>query len=335
MSRLTTDRPAIDVVAVGEALVDLTQVDVGNQGVALYERNPGGAPANFSAAAAKLGLATTFVGAVGDDPQGHFVVDTLRDCGVDTSAVVFRNDACTTLAFATFDPASEEYAYSFVRKPGADQLLRPQDISDELLARTRVLHVGTFSLTAEPVGGTVLDAVGRARDLGRLVSCDVNYRPHVWNSEKEARVRILELVARCDLLKVSEEEARLLCSGDVTELLERGPRLVAITRGHAGALLATHAGVVEVDAFAARQVLDTTGAGDSFWGATLAWLLREGRVEGIADVERLTLDDLATCGSYACAAASLSVERPGGMTSSPTMLEVAERLNERIAGGLG
>lgn len=334
MNQPVTVRPPFDIIAMGEALVDLTQVDVDSQGVALYERNPGGAPANLSAAAAKLGLATAFVGVVGDDSQGHFVLDALRDCGVRVDTAVYTTDACTTLAFATFDSAHEEYTYSFVRKPGADQLLKPQDLPNELLARTRVLHVGTFSLTAEPARGTVLDAVGRAHDLGCLVSCDVNYRSHVWENAERARTEARGLIGHCDLLKVSEEEAHLLCgdSADLAraavDLLDCGPCLVAITRGHAGALLATRAGIVEVDAFVARQVLDTTGAGDSFWGATLAWLLREGRVAARADVERLTLDDLATCGSYACAAASLSVERPGGMTSSPTMLEVAERLVE-------
>lgn len=327
------NQPSIDLIALGEALVDLTQVDVTPAGVALYERNPGGAPANLAAAAAKLGLNALFVGAVGDDPQGRFVADTLRSCGVNTSAMVFTREAYTTLAFATFDEDREGYTYSFVRHPGADELLKPSDLPNATIEHARILHVGTLSLTNDPCRSTVLDAVQRASQLHTLVSCDVNYRAHAWSCPEDAIQAAYALMANANLLKVSEEEAYLLC-GQVpleeaaAQLLAQGPQLVAITLAQAGALLATASHCVWVDALPVANAIDTTGAGDSFWGACLTWLLREGRVTSGEDLSHLSATDLAACGAYGCAAASITVERPGGMTSSPTMLEVADRLTQ-------
>lgn len=149
--------PFYDLVSVGEILVDLTQVGVNEYGVALYERNPGGAPANLAAAVAKLGLAAAFVGTVGSDPMGAFLIETLRSCGVDTGLACRTDEACTTLAFATLDPATDGFSYSFVRKPGADQLLRRSELPALLPQAARVLHLGTLSLTDEPSRGTVLD----------------------------------------------------------------------------------------------------------------------------------------------------------------------------------
>lgn len=326
-----TSLPTYDVVCVGEVLVDLTQVGTDGRGVALYERNPGGAPANLAAAVAKLGLAAAFVGAVGNDPMGNFLVETLGDCGVDTGLVRRTDEACTTMAFATLDPTTDGFSYSFVRKPGADQLLRRSDLPALLPRATRVLHLGTLSLTDEPSRGTVLGVARETQTAGTLVSCDANLRPHAWRSADDMLRETLGLVAHADLLKVSEEEALLLSgSADLAQAVERllalGPRLVAVTLAQNGAFLATSSASAQVEAFSSVEVLDTTGAGDSFWGACLAWLVREAEVRTREDAERLGAEQLRACAHFGCAAASITVERPGGMTSSPTAEEVAARL---------
>ncbi len=370
--------PSYAVVSVGEILVDLTQVGTNEYGVALYERNPGGAPANLAAAVAKLGLPTAFVGTVGNDPMGGFLIQALQGCDVDTRLVTHTDEACTTMAFATMDPATDGFTYSFVRKPGADQLLRRADLpqalpqatrilhlgtlsltdepsrstvlaladvrkpgADQLLRRadlpqalpqaTRILHLGTLSLTDEPSRSTVLALADEARAGGTLVSCDANARPHAWPSLDDALRETLRLIERTDLLKVSEEEACLLCATNdlaraAEHLLGLGPRLVAITLAQNGALLVTPTASAQVEAFSPVEVLDTTGAGDSFWGACLTWLVREARVRTREDVARLDADRLRSCARYGCTAASITVERPGGMTSSPTADEVATRL---------
>ena len=323
--------PFYDLVSVGEILVDLTQVGVNEYGVALYERNPGGAPANLAAAVAKLGLAAAFVGTVGSDPMGAFLIETLRSCGVDTGLACRTDEACTTLAFTTLDPATDGFSYSFVRKPGADQLLRRSDLPALLPQAARVLHLGTLSLTDEPSRGTVLDLAREAQTAGTLVSCDANLRPYAWRSADAMLRETLGLIAHTDLLKVSEEEALLLSNtADLAQATERllglGPCLLAITRAQDGALLATSSASAQVEAFSPVEVLDTTGAGDSFWGACLAWLVHEAGVRTQADVERLGAGQLHDCARFGCTAASFTVERPGGMTSSPTAEEVTARL---------
>ena len=327
----TTSLPAYDVVSVGEILVDLTQVGTDGRGVALYERNPGGAPANLAAAVAKLELAAAFVGTVGNDPMGSFLVEALGDCDVDTGLVCHTDEACTAMAFATLDPTTDGYSYSFVRKPGADQLLRRSDLPVFLPQSCRILHLGTLSLTDEPSRGTVLDLAREAQTAGTLVSCDANLRPHAWRSGDDMLRETLGLVAHADLLKVSEEEACLLAGtaglAEATErLLAMGPCLVAVTRAQDGALVATPTASAQVGAFSPVEALDTTGAGDSFWGACLAWLVREAEVRTRADVERLGAEQLRACTRFGCTAASITVERPGGITSSPTADEVAARL---------
>lgn len=317
------------VVAVGELLVDLAQVGFTDRGAALYERNPGGAPANLAAAVAKLGLPAAFAGVVGDDPLGAFAVEALAACGVDTSLVRATPEASTTLAFATLGPDGG-FSYSFARRPGADQLLSADDLPADLPARARALHAGTLALTNEPARSAVLTLARRARELGTLVSCDVNYRPHAWPDEGAAREAAFGLMGLCDLVKVNGAEA-LMLTGEADPgraaraLLGRGPALVAVTLAAEGALLATRAASARVEAPAPDEVRDTAGAGDSFWGAALAWLLRAG-VSRRADLERLDAERLAACGRYACAAASLTVESPGGMSSSPAAAEVEVRL---------
>ncbi len=319
------------VVSVGEILVDLTQIGTNDYGVALYERNPGGAPANLAAAVAKLGLPAAFVGTVGNDPMGSFLTQALEGCGVDTRLVAHADEACTTMAFATLDPTTGGFSYSFVRKPGADQLLRRSDLPALLPQTAQILHLGTLSLTDEPSRSAVRALAQEAQDAGTLVSCDANVRPHAWPSLDDALRETLGLIGHADLLKVSEEEALLLCGASdptqaANQLLELGPRLVAVTLAQNGALLVTPTASAQVDAFSPVEVLDTTGAGDSFWGACLSWLVCEAGARTREDVERLDADQLRECARYGCTAASLTVERPGGMTSSPTADEVAARL---------
>ncbi len=326
-----TSSPSYAVVSVGEILVDLTQVGANEHGVALYERNPGGAPANLAAAVAKLELPAAFVGTVGNDPMGGFLTQALQSCGVDTSLVTHTDEACTTMAFATMDPATDGFTYSFVRKPGADQLLRRADLPQALPQATRILHLGTLSLTDEPSRSTMLALADEARAGGTLVSCDANIRPHAWPSLDDALRETLGLIERADLLKVSEEEAYLLCATNdlaraAEHLLTLGPQLVAVTLAQNGALLVTPTASAQVEAFSPVEVLDTTGAGDSFWGACLTWLVREAKVRTREGVAQLDVDQLRSCARYGCTAASITVERPGGMTSSPTASEVAARL---------
>jgi len=325
----TRTHAPFDVIALGELLVDLTERSGGQGGAPVYERNPGGAPANLAAACTRLGLNAALVGKVGDDPMGAVALEALRTCGVDTSFMQVDATVCTTLALASLIEGTDSYAYSFVRKPGADQMLRPGELPAEAIRAARVLHVGSLSLTHEPARSATLEAVRLAREAGALVSYDPNHRPHAWDSPGDALEQMLALLPSAELLKVGDSEAELLCreldantpaaetpgflSHTACTLRAAGPRLVAITCGARGAYLQSGAGEAWVPAVPAARVCDTTGAGDNFWGAALAWLLREGRVARAADLDALDTLQLAACGAFACHEASRSVELPGGM----------------------
>ena len=319
------------LVTMGELLVDFTATKQDDAGRVLYTRNPGGAPANVAAAASKLGLKVSFIGKVGADALGTFAKEALSETGVNTSSVISDPYTSTTLAFVDIDPQTGEHTFSFSRKPGADTQLRPEDVPLDLAAAARALHMGSVSLSAEPVRSAVYAAVEAAKAAGKLISFDPNYRPCLWPSKESAFDQIRRMMAQVDIAKLSLDEAIMLVGEgeDLQEiayaLLAMGPHFVAITLGDKGAFLSTRTASAKVASFTA-QAVDTTGAGDVFWGATLAWLLGAHEVRTVDDLDVLTDSDLNACGRYACAAASLSVEHLGGMSATPTAREVAARL---------
>lgn len=321
---------SIDVVAVGELIVDFTQSGTSESGQILFERNPGGAPANVVVTASKLGLTASFIGKVGADPQGDYLRRSLEEARVNVDSVISEPFAFTTVSFAELDPETGERRTCFARKPGADTLLRPEEVNLSLVRSCRVLHFGGVSLTDDPARSSTLFAVEEAENSGALISYDPNYRAALWKSVAAAADEMSDVLSHADLVKLSVDEAHAIFGTESIEgaayaTLARGPRLVAITLGADGAFLATRDAKAYVEAFPAA-VVDVTGAGDVFWGAALAWLVGAHEVRTAADIDAMTSDELAACGRYACAAASISVERRGGIPSVPTAREVAERL---------
>lgn len=321
-----------ELICLGEVLIDFTQAGHSPAGQALFERNPGGAPANVAVQAARLGTTSQFVGKVGADAHGRFLKATLQQAGVDVSSLAADEGAFTTLAFVEVDRQTGERAFSFARKPGADTRLNCEDLPEEALRACRVLHVGSLSLTDEPARTATLHAIETARAGGALISCDPNYRASLWTSEGEAVRWMDALVGMADLVKVNEEEARLLCGTDCAEraaqhILARGASLAAVTLGAAGALLATRAATVRIPA-APCKARDTTGAGDSFWGSLLHWLADRPELRTAAEIQALSCDDLRAAGRFACAAAACCTEHAGAIPAMPDLAQVEAKLVE-------
>ena len=319
-----------ELLALGEVLIDFTQAGFSASGQALFERNAGGAPANVVVQAARLGMSAQFVGKVGADMHGDFLRRSLQERGVDVSSVVQDPGTFTTLAFVEVDPRTAERSFSFARKPGADTRLSPAEVPERVIRNCHVLHVGSLSLTDGPARAATLHAVSVARQAGVLVSYDPNYRASLWPSEHEAVEHMSALLSRADLVKINEDEALLLCGTSSPEvaaqyILDRGAALVAVTLGSQGALVATQAESVLVPACPC-QARDATGAGDSFWGALLFQLVHERGVRTAGDLAALSREALCYAGSFACAAASCCVERPGGIPAMPDMHEVFDWL---------
>ena len=307
--------PMIDVVALGELLIDFAALSTDGSGYPILAAKPGGAPANFLAAVNACGKKTALLGKVGDDPFGHLLLGTLRRAGIETRGVVLDPAVFTTLAFVTLDERGER-SFSFARKPGADTRLSWEEVDTSLIDQTKAFHFGTLSLTDEPARTATQKSIAYAKAKGKLICCDPNLREPLWPDGSSAREQMLWSLHQADVVKISDNEADFLWScgpekGADKLLKEYGVSLAMVTLGPEGCLLKTADAVFRAPGPKVHPV-DTTGAGDIFGGSALARLLELNK-----PIAALTEDDLAYIGRYAVTAASLSTERPGGIPSIP------------------
>ena len=309
----------VDITAVGEILIDLTQSGVNEQGIPRFDANPGGAPANLAVAASRLGASTAFIGKVGNDSFGDFLRSCLTENGVDVTGMVVDPVQHTTLAVVSLDPSGERH-FSFYRDPSADVNLKPEEIPAERLKNTRFLHFGSVSLTAEPARGATLYAARTAKELGAVISYDPNYRASLWSDEKTAVERMLEPLPLVDVLKVSDEELPLLTGTEDLEagtalLAEKGISLILVTLGPKGAFYRFRGQTGLVPGVPCK-VGDTNGAGDTFFGAALSQLAK------LDSLDALTVPELERIVALANKAASITTSRHGAIPAMPTMKEV-------------
>jgi fructokinase len=312
-----------DVVALGELLIDFTDAGESQNGMRLFERNPGGAPANALAALANFGCRAAFIGKVGADMHGDFLRETLNGRGVDTSGLVVDKDAFTTLAFVSLNAAGER-SFAFARKPGADSRLRAEELPRDIIERCGIFHFGSLSLTGEPARRATLEAAALARASGAIVSYDPNYRAGLWRDRDEAVRMTRGAAAYADVIKLSEEEVPLLTGETRREkgaekLLERGCSCVAVTLGSEGAAAYTAKASAVVPARRVTAV-DATGAGDAFWGGFLFQIVERGLTRSaLKDIDSRSLADFV---AFANAAAALCVQKRGGIPAMPRLDEV-------------
>lgn len=307
-----------DVTAIGELLIDFASKETDAAGYPTMKANPGGAPGNFLAALNSYGAKTAFLGKVGTDAFGSMLVKTIADAGIETKGIVSDPTVFTTLAFVTFSPDGDR-SFSFARKPGADTKLLFEELDLSLIDDAKIFHFGTLSLTDEPVRTTTQKAVAYAKEHGKLITFDPNLRPPLWSSPEAAREQILWGLAQADIVKISDEEVEFLW-GKISEqeaaeklICEYGVRLAMITLGPKGAYLATQHTAAMAFCPSVKPI-DTTGAGDIFGGSAVSQVLKIGK-----EPEALDKDELKQIGSYACAAASLSTEKQGGIPSIPAV----------------
>ena len=304
-----------DIAALGELLIDFTQAGVSENGMRLFEQNPGGGVPNAMAAAAKLGARTAFIGKVGNDMHGAFLKQALEGVGVGTDGLVFADDVFTTLAFVSLTDG--ERAFSFARKPGADTCLKTEEIDMSLVTGAKVFHISSLSLTDEPARTATRDALKAAKAAGVLVSYDPNYRASIWRDEAAAVAGMRSVLPYVDILKVSDEETALLSGHAAPEAALKafngmGVRCAMVTLGKDGALVGVGGKTAAVPAFPVAKIVDTTGAGDAFMGGFLAAFLSGG-----SELAALTLERAAAYARVGCATASLATQKRGGITGMP------------------
>ena len=194
-----------DVVALGELLIDFTENGVSGQGNPLFEANPGGAPCNVLAMLSKLGDKTAFIGKVGKDFFGEQLKGAITEVGINADSLYMDEEVHTTLALVHTYPDGDR-DFSFYRNPGADMMLREDELNEDLLKNTKVFHFGTLSMTDEGVRNATKKAVAIAKESGAVISFDPNLRPPLWKSLDDAKEQTAYGLSKCDILKISDNE---------------------------------------------------------------------------------------------------------------------------------
>lgn len=319
-----------DVVALGEILIDFTFAGKTADGKNIYEENPGGASANCACAVAKLGGKAAFVGMTGCDSFGEDLKNTLKDLNVDVRGMCTTDTQHTTLAFVSLD-ANGERNFSFCRNPGADTQLSVEDLDMSLLQETKILHVGSLSLTDEPAKSATLKAIEVVKKSGGLISYDPNWRANLWKGRSDAMTELKSLLKYADIVKVSDEELKLLF-GDVSleegaaKIHSEGVKLLMITLGPKGVFYSSKGGQGEecsgTIGVPKVKVADTTGAGDSFNGGLLFRLTRR------ENPLKFSKDELIADINFANSVASLCVTKRGAIPALPTLAETEKFLKE-------
>ncbi|MEG2653735.1 MAG: carbohydrate kinase [Ruthenibacterium sp.] len=309
-----------DIVAIGECLIDFMCTQ--QNGKLLMEGNPGGAPANVLAMAARLGCRTALVSKVGKDHFGTFLRGHIAAAGIGTDAILQSAEHPTTLAIVAPD-GSRNRSFSFYRDHTADVMLSVEELPRDMLQSARILHFGSVSLTAEPSRSATLTAASLAKQSGVLVSYDPNLRPALWRSLAEAKQLLWEGLALADIVKVSEAELLFLTDAATVEqgieqLYHACPmQLLAVTLGPRGCIFRTATGCFSSAAFNTPCV-DTTGAGDAFWGAALSRIL-----VGTMPVSQYTEGALVAMMDFSNAAGGLAITQKGAIPAMPDAAEIA------------
>ena len=310
----------IDVVALGELLIDFTENGISEHGNPLLEANPGGAPCNVLAMLQKYGKTTAFIGKVGDDNFGHMLADTVHELGIDISGLKYDKSVHTTLAFVhTY--ADGDRDFSFYRNPGADVMLEENEVDISLIKKAKIFHFGTLSMTHEVVEKATVKALDTAKAEGKLISFDPNLRPPLWSDLSVAKEKMEFGFRKCDILKISDNEIQFFTGeSDILKgaqiIKEKyGIKLVCATLGKEGSYALYNDIVVKCDPFLNPNTIETTGAGDTFMGSLLNSVLDTG-------IENYTESSLTEMLRTANAAASIITTRRGALKVMPTLAEI-------------
>ncbi|MBQ6489060.1 MAG: carbohydrate kinase [Solobacterium sp.] len=324
----TNNRPRLDVVALGELLIDFTENGMSEQGNPLMEANPGGAPCNVLSMLTRFGKKVGFIGKVGNDGFGKMLAGAIAEQGIVTDGLCFDNDVHTTLALVLKLPNGDR-DFAFYRKPGADMNLRAEEVNVDLIKSARLFHFGSLSLTDEPVRSATQKAIAVAEDAGLIITFDPNLREPLWDTLDEAKEQIAYGMRHADVLKISDNEITWFTGKQDYEegiryLQETYPnlKLICLSMGPDGSRACYGNLRVDVPAFLQEKTIETTGAGDTFCAGMLNMVLDKG-------LDGLTAEDLKDMLETANAAASIVTTRKGALRVMPQLSDVHVFLAER------
>lgn len=314
-----------DVIALGELLVDFNALHSNDFDSVVYESNPGGAPCNVLAMLSNLQKRTAFIGKVGDDFLGHALQQRIVRMGISTEGLSKDKKRNTTLAFLN-DSKTYPHQYLFYRNRTADMNLDEGDVDADMLSRTRIFHFGSLSFTHKRCRKATRKAIKAAKSKNRLISFDPNYRPVLWPGEEEARKWMLYGCSVCDILKVEASELAFITQQTTiqngVDFLQKhySISLILVTSGEAGSQAFMGNRKVYQEAFLTNRTIDTTGAGDTFLGCCLAYILEQGMELSDHQLQEMLF--------RANAAASLETTRKGAIRAMPTQAELEDYLKQ-------
>lgn len=309
-----------DVYSIGELVIDF----IPGSEPASYIRKAGGAPANVAIAVVKNGLSASMCCKVGNDDFGRFLMDTLEEYHVKAACPTLCEEAITTMAFVTLKDG--ERVFTFARKPGADMFLSEEEVKEEDIDDSVIIHAGSCSLSASPVKEATVKALKMGHEKGKMVSFDVNYRNLMWKDDVAAcTAAVMDILPYVDMLKISEEEVEMMGGEAVLpELMKKyNITLLIETLGSEGAQAFFKGQVIKVDSMKVKAV-DTTGAGDAFWGAFLSSI----RIQGAEKIGDLTADMVRTAMSYGNVSGCICVQAKGAVASIPTREAIEKYMGE-------
>ncbi len=266
--------PKYTLLAVGELLADFIGIDLSDDisTAECFQRFQGGSPANLAANMARLGNDTSIVACVGNDNLGKYLVEKVRETGVDTAYIAVSEQQPSSIVVV----ARSRQTPDFIAYRMADRMIEPQHISDELLSQSAIFHTTCFALSQNPAQNTIIDAAEKAAKLGCQLSIDLNYAPTIWPNRAEAMQIIPAYLKNGALAKMSEDDAERLYGRAISpqeaiaDLHRMGASVVCFTMGGRGSIISYENGQKTIEIPARKiDVVDATGAGDAYWAGFL------------------------------------------------------------------
>lgn len=295
----------VDIVALGEPLIEMVRSPEQKNGKPVYQQGVGGDALNALVAAARQGGSVGLISAVGNDPFGQEIVSFCKTEGIDTTGVQVRAHDPTGVCF--IDPDPKHRSFTYARRGSAASHFAPDDLPKDKIAAAKILHITAVSQAISPTMCAAVDLAARiARSNGTLVSYDLNLRLNLWSIE-EARRSIEAFLPLADIVLPSDDEAALICGTEDQSAIfdyfnRHSPRIVALKKGRDGVTL-SYGGAIEQVPAPRVIARDSAGAGDSFAGSFLLGLARS--------------TDVRAAAAFACSVAAQTVTGLGAVDAIP------------------
>lgn len=315
-----------DILSMGELLIDFIEQKDKNSDDIYYKRTAGGESANVACMCAKLGASSGLITKIGGDMFGKFLKKTAEDFGVDSSGIIIDKNFRTSLAFVTSEKNGKK-DFVFYRKNTADSNISFNDVDLRLIDKCKIFHFGGLSLIKEPSKSAVLNSAEYAKAKDKIISFAPNYRQGLWDSTESAAKSMQYAATYADILTVTEDELTLLAGcGNllpaVSKLLHEGIKIICVTGGAKGCIIATNSSVSLYPSYKIDEV-DSTGASGAFLGGFLFKILEKAK-----DISELSSDEILEIALFANACGALSSLGSGAMSALPSFDEVIKFIDE-------